>query len=220
MAIFSDAFSRAPDNDRFLDPVDLKAWSDAVGRVRSRSPEKLRDIVPLLAFFADRLKVQLRDEGRRHDLVDAVFALGDDDLVRIVAKVEALSAFLSPDAGANLLAGYKRAANILKAEAKKNPDEVIAPHDPQGAGAVDSPEEQALAQTLDAVATELERKIGGEDWTAAMRSLARLRAPVDAFFDKVLVNDPAEHVRLRRLRLLSNITATANRVADFSKIQG
>ena len=86
----------------------------------------------LLAFFADRLKVQLRDEGRRHDLVDAVFALGDDDLVRITARVEALSAFLATDDGANLLAGYKRAVNILRAEAKKHPDEVIAPFPPRG----------------------------------------------------------------------------------------
>ena len=172
----------------------------------------------LLAFFADRLKVQLREEGRRHDLVDAVFALGDDDLVRITARVEALSAFLSSDDGANLLAGYKRAVNILRAEAKKHPDEHVE-------GAVDparfvAPEEQALSQTLAAVSADLERELAAEDWTLAMRSLARLRAPVDAFFDRVLVNDPDPAVRLNRLRLLSTIRDAANRVADFSLIQG
>ena len=175
-------------------------------------------VLDLLAFFADRLKVQLRDEGRRHDLVDAVFALGDDDLVRITARVEALSAFLATDDGANLLAGYKRAVNILRAEAKKNPDERVE-------GAVDSarlvaPEEQALGHTLAAVSADLERELAAEDWTLAMRSLARLRAPVDAFFDRVLVNDPDPAVRLNRLRLLSTIRDAANRVADFSLIQG
>ena len=176
-------------------------------------------VIDLLAFAAERLKSQLRDEGRRHDLVDAVFAQGDDDLVRITARVEALSGFLATEDGANLLAGYKRAVNILRAEAKKHPDEVIAPHD-DGAAAVDSPEEQAVADTLRTVAGELEQALPSEDWTAAMTSLARLRAPVDAFFERVLVNDPDPAVRLRRLRLLATIQAQANRVADFSLIQG
>ena len=208
-------------------------------------------------FLADRLKVQLRDEGRRHDLVDAVFALGDDDLVRITARVEALSAFLSLDDGASLLAGYKRAVNILRAEAKKHPDEIVAPlplaeggevgsggvgsrpggwrgdvssgHDhPPAHTPIPGPsplegeggEEFALVRTLAAVSADLERELAAEDWTAAMRSLARLRAPVDAFFDRVLVNDPDPAVRLRRLRLLSTIRDAANRVADFSLIQG
>ncbi len=171
----------------------------------------------LLAFFADRLKVQLRDEGRRHDLVDAVFALGDDDLVRIVARVEALSGFLATEDGANLLAGIKRATNILRAEAKKHPDEVISPFlDGEGS----APEELALAQALSAVAAKLEPLLAAEDFAGAMTALARLRGPVDAFFERVLVNDPAKEVRLRRLRLLSTIQAQANRVADFSLIQG
>ena len=177
------------------------------------------DIVKsLLAFFADRLKVQLRDEGRRHDLVDAVFALGDDDLVRIVAKVEALSAFLATEDGANLLAGYKRAANILRAEAKKNPGEVIAGDvDPARLAA---PEEQALAAALQQAAAELEPALAVEDFSGAMTSLSRLRAPVDAFFEKVLVNDPDPAVRLNRLRLLTGLQTAANRVADFSLVQG
>ena len=172
----------------------------------------------LMDFLRDRLKVQLRDEGRRHDLVDAVFALGDDDLVRIVARVEALSGFLATEDGANLLAGYKRAVNILRAEAKKNPDEVVE-------GAVDigrlaAPEERALAAALEQASAELGPALEREEFAAAMSALARLRAPVDAFFDKVLVNDPDPAVRLNRLRLLATIRDAANRVADFSLVSG
>jgi glycyl-tRNA synthetase beta chain len=172
----------------------------------------------LLAFFADRLKVLLRDQGKRHDLVDAVFALGDDDLVRIVARVGALEGFLSTDDGANLLAGYRRAVNILKAEAKKNPDEVVA-------GAVDParlalPEEKALDEALRGALDALAPKIEAEDFAGVMTALAALRKPVDAFFDKVLVNDPDPAVRLNRLRLLSQMRDAAGQVADFSLITG
>ncbi len=172
----------------------------------------------LRAFFADRLKVQLREEGKRHDLVDAVFALGDDDLVRIVDKVEALSAFLSSEDGANLLAGYRRAVNILKAEAKKNPGEAVD-------GVVDparlsASAERDLHAALQHVQSELEPKLEREDFSGAMTSLSQLRGPVDAFFDGVLVNDPDPQVRLNRLRLLSTLRDQANRVADFSLIQG
>ena len=172
----------------------------------------------LLSFFADRLKVQLRDEGKRHDLVDAVFALGDDDLVRIVDKVEALSAFLSTEDGVNLLAGYRRAVNILKAEAKKNPGEAYD-------GAVDparlsASEERDLHAALQHVQAALEPSLAAEDFAGAMISLSQLRGPVDAFFEKVLVNDPDPEVRLNRLRLLSTLRDQANRVADFSLIQG
>jgi glycyl-tRNA synthetase beta chain len=172
----------------------------------------------LLAFFADRLKVALRDEGKRHDLVDAVFALGDDDLVRIVARVEALDGFLGTDDGANLLAGYRRAVNILKAEAKKNPGETVdgAPD----AALLKEPEERALNEALQRTLVAMEPQLHGEDYTAAMASLAGLRGPVDAFFDRVLVNDPDPQVRLNRLRLLSQIRDAANRVADFSLISG
>jgi glycyl-tRNA synthetase beta chain len=172
----------------------------------------------LLAFFADRLKVALRDQGRRHDLVDAVFALGDDDLVRIVDRVEALDAFLATDDGANLLAGYRRAVNILKAEAKKHPGESYE-------GRVDlalapAPGEQALAAAIDPARRELDDRLAREDFSGAMRALAALRAPVDAFFDKVLVNDPDPAVRLNRLRLLSQMRDAAGKVADFSLVTG
>jgi glycyl-tRNA synthetase beta chain len=172
----------------------------------------------LLAFFADRLKVVLRDEGKRHDLVDAVFALGDDDLVRIMARVDALSGFLATDDGASLLAGYKRATNILKAEAKKGGEEDLSSN-PELSDAA-PPEEAALVAALRVVEGEVDQTLEAEDFTRAMRKLSHLRAPVDAFFDKVLVNDPDAAVRLNRLRLLTQVRDTANRVADFSLISG
>jgi glycyl-tRNA synthetase beta chain len=169
----------------------------------------------LLAFFADRLKVQLRDEGKRHDLVDAVFALGDDDLVRIVARVEALDAFLKTDDGAALLAGYKRANNILKAEEKKGPLDL------DGSGVAGEGEPEAvLRNALQTTLAALKPLLDKEDFTGAMTELAKLRAPVDAFFDKVLVNDPDPEVRLNRLRLLNQVREAAGRVADFSLISG
>ena len=172
----------------------------------------------LLAFFADRLKVALRDQGKRHDLVDAVFVLGDDDLVRIVARVEALDAFLGTDDGANLLAGYRRAVNILKAEAKKNPGENYdGAFDPALASIA---EETALAGAIAKVREGLAGQVAAEDFAGAMTSLATLRAPVDAFFDKVLVNDKDLGVRANRLRLLNRIRAATLAVADFSKVEG
>ncbi len=172
----------------------------------------------LLSFFADRLKVLLRDEGKRHDLVDAVFALGDDDLVRIVRRVEALSAFLATEDGASLLAGYRRAANILRAEAKKTPDEdfVLNPQ----LGAMVEPEEMALQTTLATVQGQVAKALEREDYAQAMQAFSHLRAPVDAFFDKVLVNAPDPALRLNRLRLLSGVRDTANRIADFSRVGG
>ena len=172
----------------------------------------------LLAFFADRLKVLLRDEGKRHDLVDAVFALGDDDLVRITARVEALSGFLATEDGATLLAGYKRAVNILKAEAKKGEDHDLGLNPELSDHA--APEEAALVAALRIEESRVDEALEKEDFTAAMRHLAHLRSPVDAFFDKVLVNDPDPVVRLNRLRLLTRVRDTANRVADFSLISG
>ncbi len=175
-------------------------------------------MVDLVAFFAERLKVLLRDQGKRHDLVDAVFALGDDDLVRIVARVEALDAFLKSEDGANLLAGYKRASNILKAEAKKNPNERYdAKPDP---ARFREPQEYDLAAALHDALHALEPQLEHEDYAGASASLAKLRGPVDAFFDKVLVNDPDPDVRMNRLRLLSQIQDAAGRVADFSQIGG
>ncbi|HYE41931.1 MAG TPA: glycine--tRNA ligase subunit beta [Caulobacteraceae bacterium] len=170
----------------------------------------------LLAFFADRLKVLLRDQGKRHDLVDAVFALGDDDLVRIVARVEALDAFLTTDDGRNLLAGFKRAGNILKAEEKKGPlptgmvDLALASQD----------EESALAVAVATARDRVDLALAGEDFAGAMRALASLRAPVDAFFDKVLVNSEVAAERENRLRLLGQVRDLMGKVADFSQIAG
>ena len=177
-----------------------------------------REAVDLLTFFADRLKVLLREEGKRHDLVDAVFALGDDDLVRIVRRVEALSAFLATEDGASLLAGYKRAANILRAEAKKTPDEDFALN-PQ-LGAMVEPQEMALQTTLTTVQGEVAQALEREDYAHAMQVFSHLRAPVDAFFEHVLVNAPEPALRLNRLRLLSGVRDTANRIADFSLVNG
>jgi glycyl-tRNA synthetase beta chain len=175
----------------------------------------------VLGFFADRLKVYLRDTGARHDLIDAVFALpGQDDLLLIVRRVEALGAFLDSDDGKNLLAGYRRAANILRAEEKKAPAEAKSYAEPFAQGKLELPEEIALADGLTAAVAAAERAIGVEDFSAAMRALSRLRAPVDAFFDKVTVNAEDPALRLNRLRLLSGLRAAVHKVADFSKIAG
>ncbi|MDX5330642.1 MAG: glycine--tRNA ligase subunit beta [Caulobacteraceae bacterium] len=170
----------------------------------------------LLAFFADRLKVLLREQGRRHDLVDAVFALGDDDLLRIVSRVEALDAFLKTDDGANLLAGYKRATNILRAEDKKGALPTGEAKALSGAPAAELALVEALAQTEPKVAAALK----DEDFVRAMQALAGLRAPVDAFFEDVLVNSDDAAERENRLRLLSQVRDAIGRVADFSLVTG
>lgn len=171
----------------------------------------------LLAFFADRLKVLLRDQGKRHDLVDAVFALGDDDLVRIVHRVEALDAFLATDDGANLLAGYKRASNILKAEEKKGP----LPEGMVRTGLPNQPEEEtALAFAAAAAATAVDAALEAEDFAAAMKALAALRSPVDAFFTAVMVNSDVAEERDNRLKLLGQVRGVMGRVADFGQIAG
>ncbi|WP_417465010.1 glycine--tRNA ligase subunit beta [Kordiimonas sp.] len=171
----------------------------------------------LLPFFADRLKVQQRDLGVRHDLIDAVFAKGDDDLVRVLARVSALSAFLDTDDGANLLAGYKRAANILRIEEKK--DGRTFDNAVDGAVLVDA-EEKALAEALTSAVAGAETALEGEDFEAAMAALSKLRAPIDAFFDKVTVNADDAALRANRLALLSAIRSAVNTVADFSLIEG
>ena len=174
----------------------------------------------LAEFFADRLKVQLRDEGKRHDLVDAVFALGDDDLVRIVARVEALDGFLRTEDGKNLLAGYKRAANILRAEAKKNPAEAEGYTGPVDLGLFDVAEEKALHAAIEAAAPKVATELQAENFEAAMGALAQLRGPVDEFFDRVLVNADDAAVRQNRLRLLSAVQRAMGQVADFSLVAG
>ena len=172
----------------------------------------------LLSFFADRLKVQLREQGARHDLVDAVFALeGQDDLLMIVRRVEALGKFLDTDDGKNLLAGYKRATNIIRIEEKKDKREYTGVPD---AKRYQLPEEKALAEGIDVARKEASAAIGKEDFAAAMRAIAKLRPRVDAFFDKVTVNVDDKALRENRLKLLNEIREATRAVADFSKIEG
>jgi glycyl-tRNA synthetase beta chain len=171
----------------------------------------------LVAFLADRLKVALREQGVRHDLIDAVFALGgEDDLVRLVARVKALQAFLASEAGANLLTAYRRAANILRIEEKKDGREY---RDVQ-TGSFVQPEETALWTALAAVRSATGTTIASEDFTAAMTDLSAMRAPVDAFFERVTVNADDPAVRANRLALLRGLIATMHTIADFSRIEG
>jgi glycyl-tRNA synthetase beta chain len=172
----------------------------------------------LLSFFADRLKVQLREQGARHDLVDAVFSLeGQDDLLMIVRRVEALGKFLDSDDGKNLLAGYKRATNIIRIEEKKDNREYTGVPD---AKRYQLPEEKALAEAIGVAKKEAIADVAREDFEAAMRAMARLRPRVDAFFDKVTVNVDDKALRENRLRLLNEIREATRAVADFSKIEG
>jgi glycyl-tRNA synthetase beta chain len=172
----------------------------------------------LLAFFADRLKVQLREQGARHDLVDAVFALeGQDDLLLIVRRVEALGKFLDTEDGKNLLAGAKRAANILRIEEKKDARDYVGKPDPS---LYRKDEERALAKAIDTAKQEAAAAVAREDFEAAMRAMAKLRPHVDAFFDKVTVNVDDKPLRENRLRLLNEIREATRTVADFSRIEG
>jgi glycyl-tRNA synthetase beta chain len=186
---------------------------------KSSSPTSnfVQNVLGLLSFFADRLKVHLREQGARHDLVDAVFALGGDDLLTIVRRVEALGKFLDTEDGANLLTGAKRAINILRIEEKKDNVAYDQPPDP---GLLKRPEEKALAKAVDQVEQEAAEAVAREDFEAAMTAMAKLRAPVDAFFDSVTVNTQDFYQRENRLRLLNRIRATTLTVADFSKIEG
>ena len=175
-------------------------------------------VVDLLPFFADRLKVQLRDQGARHDLVDAVFSLGgQDDLLMVVRRVEALGKFLETDDGKNLLAGIKRASNILSIEEKKDKRAFDGAPDPS---LYKLDEEKALAKAIDQVKSEAGSAVAKEDFAGAMSAMAKLRPAVDAFFDKVKVNDDEPKVRENRLKLLNEIRAATRAVADFSKIEG
>jgi glycyl-tRNA synthetase beta chain len=202
----------------------------------------------VLEFFADRLKVQQREAGVRHDLIDAVFALGgEDDLVRLLARVRALQAFVRTEEGKDLHAAYKRAANILKKEDWTGP-EVMSSREEQGMpqtgeedplvlveepGMVEAiaemasgqagaalPEERALVATLDSAEGEAAAAIKAEDFKRAMGALARLRTPIDDFFDHVTVNDPDAAKREQRLNLLLRFRDAVNGVADFSRIEG
>jgi glycyl-tRNA synthetase beta chain len=196
----------------------------ATSALKMPDPKNVKDapsISPeedLLGFFGDRLKVYLRDAGARHDLVDAVFALeGQDDLVLIVRRVEALGKFLDTEDGKNLLAGYKRAANILSIEEKK--DKKAYSGEPDTAK-LDAPEEKALAAAIKTAEAEVAGALKNEDFEAAMRAMAKLRAPVDAFFDKVIVNAEDRVLRENRLKLLNRVREATRHVADFSRIEG
>ncbi|WP_421698829.1 glycine--tRNA ligase subunit beta [Ancylobacter sp.] len=171
-----------------------------------------------LAFFADRLKVHLREAGARHDLVDAVFALpGQDDLLLVVKRVEALGRFLATEDGKNLLAGTKRAANILRIEEKKDG---VAYEGGVDVVLLHEPEERALSQAIAALGPQIEQALAREDFEAAMALIAQLRAPVDAFFEKVTVNADDPALRVNRLRLLADIRAATRSIADFERIEG
>ncbi|MEL6830627.1 MAG: glycine--tRNA ligase subunit beta [Pseudomonadota bacterium] len=176
------------------------------------------DVNELTSFFADRLKQHLRDQGERHDLIDAVFALGEDDLVLIVKRVQALGRFLASDDGANLLAGYKRAANILKAEEKKGWEAGASVNSDLIASGPAA--EQALFAAITKTDAEVAPALAEEDFTAAMTALANLRAPLDTFFEAVMVNDDDPAVRSNRLALLDQMRNAVQQVADFGQIEG
>jgi glycyl-tRNA synthetase beta chain len=184
-------------------------------RIRQEAAAKAGPtIADLLSFFHDRLKVYLKDQGARHDLIDAVITPQADDLLAIVHRVEALGTFLDTEDGKNLLSGTRRAANILAAEEKKGTEV---------AGAVDpslfrEETEKDLFEAVSKAELEAREAIGREDFAAAMRALSKLRVPVDAFFEKVLVNDEDVAVRANRLALLARIRAATGEVADFSRI--
>ena len=182
-------------------------------------PYNAQDItLDLIAFFHDRLKVYLRDQGQRHDLIDAIIALGgQDDMALIVRRVEALSEFLETDDGANLLAGVKRAANILRIEEKKDGR---AYDDPVDASLLTDDAENALHTAIEKVGKDISKALDVENFGGAMRALAELRAPVDAFFEDVKVNADDPAVRANRLGLLSAIRTAASGVTDFAKIEG
>jgi glycyl-tRNA synthetase beta chain len=210
--------------------------------------ENLFESEQLLDFFADRLKVQQREAGVRHDLIDAVFALGgEDDLVRLLARVKALQAFVETDEGRDLTTAYKRAANILKKEGWVGPqvmssadeqgipqtgkeDPLVLVDDPilkdaiaemaSGHAGADLPQEKALIAALDTAEPKAAAAVEQEDFTGAMAALASLRTPIDEFFDHVTVNDHDAAKRERRLNLLLRFRDAVNQVADFSKIEG
>ena len=229
------------------DPFALRRA--ALGVIRIVQDNDLRFGVAqgdLLDFFADRLKVQQREAGVRHDLIDAVFALGgEDDLVRLLARVHALQSFMDSEDGANLLAGYKRAANILKKEdwhgaegeiARTGEEDPLAIVDDPDLKAVVAakmeqrhaselsyaaePAEKALMDALANSEPAASRAIASEDFSAAMAALAVLRAPIDRFFEEVTVNADEENKRAHRLDLLARFRAAVHKVADFSRIEG
>lgn len=201
------------------DPFALRRAALGVIRIITENGLRfpLKVDADLLAFFHDRLKVSLRDAGARHDLVDAVISADSNDILQITQRAEALSALLSSADGQNLLAGYKRAANILAAEEKKDGKAYAGT---VSQDALKLPEETALAFAVDAVHAAVGNHVAKDDYRGAMTELASLRGPVDAFFTAVLVNDADPAVRANRLNLLARLRDTMHLVADFSKVAG
>ncbi len=208
-----DVFSLMYEGDQRL----TREATAAALKARLAAPDKQDDPIDLddaVNFFADRLKVQQREAGIRHDLIDAVFALGgEDDLVRLLARVHALQGFVTTEDGTNLLAGYKRAANILKKEGFTAAEDKKLSYEPE-------PAESALVVALDSAEPRARDAVGGEDFEGAMAALASLRGPIDRFFDDVTVNDPDPAKRDARLALLARVRNAVHSVADFSKIEG
>jgi glycyl-tRNA synthetase beta chain len=199
-----------------LRPLFISALRPLKDRLGSADPAVLAD--DLLGFFAERLKVHLRDQGVSHDLIASVFALGgQDDLGALLARVEALSSFVKSEDGANLLTAYRRAANILRIEEKRDGKSYVGEPDTHTLVAA---EERGLAADMTKISSDLEGLLQDERYTDAMTKLSALRAPVDAFFDNVTVNCDDAPLRVNRLRLLSRIRGTMNQVADFSHIEG
>jgi glycyl-tRNA synthetase beta chain len=222
--VFSNAATiyRQSNNARVTAGID--AWIAEGNKTGESVRETLQRVVKGLSvsglqdFFADRLKVQLREQGARHDLVDAVFSLGgQDDLLMVVRRVEALGQFLDSEDGKNLLAGIKRASNILAIEEKRDKRTFEGAPNP---ALYSLPEEEALADAIDLVKVEASVAVMNEDFASAMSFMATLRPAVDAFFDKVKVNDDDPKVRENRLKLLNEIRAATRAVADFSRIEG
>jgi glycyl-tRNA synthetase beta chain len=210
------------------DPYALRRAGLGIIRIIRENALRLR-LAPLIAragdappgeildFLAERLRVQLRGEGARHDVLAAVFAAGaDDDLVRLLARTDAVAALLGSEDGRNLLAAHRRAANILRIEDRRDGPHTGVP-DPD---LLDQPEERALAEALDRAEPAVAAQLQAEDFAAAMSDMAQLRAPLDAFFERVTVNAADAALRRNRLRLLSRVRRVMDRVADFSKIEG
>jgi glycyl-tRNA synthetase beta chain len=216
---YEKTFVQALDELVFVDWDQPRAYrtdaTEATWQETARIPSPYKQRQACIDFLIDRLKVQQRDAGVRHDLIDAVFALGgEDDLVRLLARVKALQAFVETPEGADLLAGYKRAANILKKEEwAGNGGEKPLSYTPL-------PEEARLIAALDSAEPRARAAVEAEDFEGAMAALASLRAPVDAFFDEVTVNDPDPAKRAARLDLLARMRDAVHQVADFSRIEG
>ncbi|MGA1849260.1 glycine--tRNA ligase subunit beta [Sphingobium yanoikuyae] len=200
--------------DEFIDSAYEKSKSSRDDKLQKMIDNAIQARTKLLDFFADRLKVQQKEAGVRHDLIDAVFALGgEDDLVRLLARVKALQSFVATDDGANLLAGYKRAANILKKEGVEQAEAISLSYEPEKA-------EADLIAALDAAEPQAAQAVAAEEFEGAMAALATLRAPIDAFFETVTVNDADPAKRTTRLALLARVRDAVHNVADFSKITG